>query len=130
LPPEMWPPDRAAFTRYWEEQVGCLSAGDAALGVAKDLLHPANVPWWYQAIMPTARFLTAGLLPGRLRQDFGLEWSDRHERRFHRTMRVLSIAYPKLPPRLRHSYRDYCLNKLNRDLRGNRSANQRQGIRA
>lgn len=130
LPPDMWPKDRAAFARYWQEQLTCLSAGDGALSVAKDLLHPANVPWWYHAIMPTARFLTAGFLPAPLRQDFGLQWSGRHERRFHRTMRVLAFAYPKLPARLRHSYRDYCLNKLDRDLRGNRPASQRQGTSA
>ncbi|WP_457946563.1 oxygenase MpaB family protein [Pseudarthrobacter sp. alpha12b] len=130
LPPDMWPKDRAAFRRYWEEQLGCLRAGEAALQVARDLLHPANVPWWYRGIMPAARFLTAGLLPGQLRQDFGLDWSGRQERRFHRTMRILALTYPRLPQRLRHSYKNYCLNKLGRDLDRNRQPSQRQGISA
>lgn len=130
LPPELWPPDRAAFSRYWDEQLASLSAGEAALQVARDLLYPANVPWWYRGVMPAARFLTAGLLPAQLRQDFGLTWSDRHDRRFHRAMRFLALTYPRLPQRVRHSYRNYCLNRLDKDLSRNRRPRQRQGISA
>jgi uncharacterized protein (DUF2236 family) len=61
--------------------------------------------------MPSARFLTAGLLPDQLRKDFGLAWSDRHERRFNRTFKILAAAYPKLPQGIRHWFKNYCLSQ-------------------
>lgn len=112
LPPDMWPKDREAFTRYYGERMASLRASDAAIRVGRGLLYPKRAALWYRAIMPLARFLTAGLLPEQLRNDFGLPWSRRHERRFHRTMKVLAVAYPKLPQHIRHWFKNYCLAEL------------------
>jgi uncharacterized protein (DUF2236 family) len=112
LPPDMWPKDRAAFNRYYDERMAGLRASDAAIRVGRGLLYPQHAALWYRAIMPFARFLTAGLLPDHLRDDFGLPWSGRHERRFHRTMKALALAYPKLPQGLRHWFKNYCLSEL------------------
>jgi uncharacterized protein (DUF2236 family) len=130
LAPDMWPKDRAAFGRYWEEQLSTLHAEEEGVRVGRGLLFPRHTALWYRAIMPTARFLTAGLLPAQLRQDFGLAWSDRHQRRFDRTWRVLSVAYPILPRGLRHWFKDYCLGELEKDLRRSPQTVRHQGISA
>jgi uncharacterized protein (DUF2236 family) len=112
LPPDKWPKDREEFNRYYDERMANLRASDAAVQVGRGLLYPKRASLWYRAIMPFARFLTAGLLPDHVRQDFGLPWSGRHERRFHRTMKVLAVTYPKLPQGVRHWFKNYCLNGL------------------
>ena len=112
LPAHMWPADREAFGRYWEERLATLRADQAAVQVGRDLLYPAAAPLWYRALMPPARFLTAGLLTEQLRADFGLPWNARSERRFQRTMWALAVSYPRLPRRVRHWAKDYCLGAL------------------
>lgn len=112
LPARMWPEDRAAFARYWEEHLATLRADDAAVQIGRSLLYPAAAPLWYRTLMPPARFMTAGLLTEQLRADFGLPWNARSERRFQRTMAALAVAYPRLPRWVRHWVKDYCLGAL------------------
>lgn len=112
LPAELWPADRAAFDAYYKTLLQSLTANAAAVRVAQGLLHPRGGPLWYRAIMPLARFLTAGLLPDHLRRDFGLPWSAGHSRRFDFTMRCASVLYPRLPQRIRHWFKNYCLGQL------------------
>jgi uncharacterized protein (DUF2236 family) len=112
LPERMWPEDRAAFARYWDGRIRALRADENAVRFGRGLLYPGHTALWYRAIMPFARFLTAGLLPYQLRSDFGLPWSDSRERRFNRTFKILAVTYPKLPQRVRHWFKDYCLDQL------------------
>ncbi|GGH99875.1 oxygenase MpaB family protein [Arthrobacter liuii] len=130
LPASKWPADRAAFAAYWEGQLSTLRAEEAGAGVAHGLLYPKHTALWYRAIIPPARFLTAGLLPEQLREDFGLPWNERRERRFDRTMRILAVAYPRLPVGIRHWFKDYCLRELEKDLRKAARPVQQEGIRA
>ena len=112
LPAELWPADRAAFRVYWNSRIESLNADDAAVRVAHGLLHPKGGPLWYRAVMPFARFLTAGLLPDHLRDGFGLPWSASHGRRFDFTMKCTAVVYPRLPQRIRHWFKNYCLGQL------------------
>ena len=103
MPAELWPPDRAAFRRYFDDTVAALHIDEVTQGVADALLHPSKkAPIWLRLAMPTARLVTAGLLSERLRSEFGLPWSTARERRFERLMTATSIIYPLLPRRLRH----------------------------
>lgn len=101
MPAELWPADREAFRRYWGDTLRALHVDDTARRVARDLLHPVAAPLWIRAAMPAVRFLTAGFLDAGVREAFGLPWSDRRQRRFDRTVRVLAALYPRLPARLR-----------------------------
>ncbi|MDQ0676920.1 uncharacterized protein (DUF2236 family) [Arthrobacter pascens] len=112
LPEELWPENREAFRRYWDGRLQALRADEAAVDVGRGLLYPQGTALWYRTIMPFARFMTAGLLPDQLREDFGLAWSPRHERWFDRTMRFLAVFYPRLPQRIRHCVKNYCLGQL------------------
>ncbi len=126
LPPGMWPADRAAFRRYWDEQIAKLRAEEEGVRVGRGLLYPRHTALWYRAVIPPARFLTAGLLPAQLRHDYGLAWSDRHQRRYDRSWRVIAVAYPRLPRGIRHWFKDYCLAELDKDLRRNPQSVQQQ----
>lgn len=112
LPSELWPADRAAFGSYWESSLRGLETDDISARVARDLLYPQDPRLWQRVVMPLARFLTAGLLPEQLRHGFGLPWSARHARLFDRTMRFSAIVYPRLPRRVRHWPKNYCLDRL------------------
>jgi len=98
VPRASWPGDRAAFARYWDSAT--VEVDDVARGVASALLHPANVPWWMRALMPTVRLATAGLLSPSLRSAYGLELD---ERRYARLVRTLRIVYPRLPRLMREA---------------------------
>lgn len=112
LPAEMWPADRAAFAEYWQGQMDLLRPDEKARRIARDLLYPVRGPALMRLLMPLARFLTVGLLPDHLREGFGFSWKSADARRFDRTMRVLSVLYPRLPQRIRHWPKDYCLGTL------------------
>jgi uncharacterized protein (DUF2236 family) len=98
VPRASWPADRAAFAEYWSS--AAIAVGDDARGVAAALLHPANVPGWMRALMPTVRLVTAGLLTPDLRAAYGLQFD---ERQFDRLVRAARIVYPRLPRRIRHA---------------------------
>jgi uncharacterized protein (DUF2236 family) len=134
LPPGMWPKDRATFKQYWDGRYTTMRAEAPGVRVAHGLLYPKHTAFWYRAIIPPARFLTAGLLPDQLREDFGLPWNSRRQRRFDRTFRILAVAYPKLPQGIRHWFKNYCLAELDKELEKEaelqKEAAQRQGASA
>jgi uncharacterized protein (DUF2236 family) len=98
VPRASWPGSPDEFAQYWSS--AALAVGDEARGVAEALLHPANVPAWMRALMPTVRLATAGLLDPALREAYGLEFD---ERKYARLVRALRIVYPRLPRALRHA---------------------------
>lgn len=112
LPAELWPRDRSAFRSYWEAELAALRVDESTRRVARALLHPMAGPLWLRMAMPLARFVTTGFLHQRLREDFGLRWSRRREQTFHWLMRATAVVYPRLPRRIRHGFRDYCLKQL------------------
>jgi len=73
VPPDVQPPDLAAFRVYMREMVGSLEVTDTARRLADAVLHP-KLPWPASPPMALARELTAGLLPRPLRQQYGLNW--------------------------------------------------------
>ena len=101
MPAGLWPTDRAAFARYWQETLGALSVDATVKRVGRDLLHPAVAPLWIRALMPAVRFLTAGFLDAPVRDAFDLPWGARRQRVFDLSVRVLAAVYPRLPARLR-----------------------------
>jgi uncharacterized protein (DUF2236 family) len=43
------------------------------------VLHQANLPAPMRVLVPAHRLATAGLLPARLREEYGLLWTPLHE---------------------------------------------------
>lgn len=118
VPQDAWPADRAAFRRYWEATLPTLRTGTATRAVARELLLARNAPVWLRAAMPTARLATVALLPDELRAAYGVRLTARNARRFDRWIRMLSVAYPRLPRGIRFAPRDAMMRKLRRSLAG------------
>jgi uncharacterized protein (DUF2236 family) len=112
MPAALWPRDRAAFNRYWQERISELTTDAATRAVVHQLLYPRTGPALLRAAMPLGRLVTVGLLPARVRQLYGLSWNRTLQKRFDRVFRLIAAVYPRLPRRLRHWPKDHYLRAL------------------
>ncbi|MGG5752586.1 oxygenase MpaB family protein [Zafaria sp. Z1313] len=112
MPAGAWPADRAAFRRYWNDAEARLGVDPAVRRVAGELLAARNAPFWIRAAMPVARVLTAGMLPARLREEFGLPYGPWRDRVFRAVLRTAAVLYPRLPRGLRHAPMHHYLRRL------------------
>lgn len=122
MPQDYWPADRAAFQRYWDEQLASLEVTDAARQIVSELFAARSAPWWLRSAMPTARFLTAGLLPAEIRVQLGLDWDGADAVREDRLWRSLAAAYPRLPAGIRHIPARLVVAELTAGSRGTKDA--------
>lgn len=98
MPAELWPPDREAFDDYWRRGLDDAHV-DATVGAyLLDLLDLRMVP------TPVAvpfrrfhRFVATGLLPAPLRDQLGLRWTARDDRRHRRLFRAVGAIGRRLP---------------------------------
>ncbi len=97
VPAERWPTSVVAFDEYWADALERLEVTDDARGVVRDLLHPRFAPLWVRAAMPLVRIVTVGMLPERLRTAYGFAWGPREQRRFQRTVAVVSGVRSVVP---------------------------------
>ena len=116
VPDELWPADRAAFDAYWRHMIATIEVGDAAREIAHDLLHPTQAPLFIKVGMPLERFLTTAWLPERIRQAYGLDWDERHQRRYALMVRAGGPVYRRLPLLLREAPKNFYLRDLRRRL--------------
>jgi uncharacterized protein (DUF2236 family) len=112
MPATLWPSDRTAFTRYWQEHLDRLATDATTRAVVRQLLYPSVGPLLLRAVMPLGRLLTVGLLPPRVRELYGLRWTPALERRFQRVFRLASLVYPRLPRRVRQWPKNHYLRAL------------------
>jgi uncharacterized protein (DUF2236 family) len=105
VPRDLWPPDRDAFGEYWDAGVKQIEMDDvtrpylqsiadmeflvAPLGVFGAPLRPL--------LRPVGRLLTLGYLPQEFRDELGLPWGPRSQRRFDAVMRAYA-AVTRLQP--------------------------------
>jgi len=92
---ESMPADVEAFRRYVDGMVARLEVSDTARGIAAELFRP--VPAVLAPATFAVRELTAGLLPSRIRQQYGLSW-DRHREAALGAICSLSRAFLPLVP--------------------------------
>jgi uncharacterized protein (DUF2236 family) len=117
VPPQMWPADRAAFDRYWEESLDKVHIDDAvreylypiAVTRLRGLRLPGPLRRWSEG---TAQLITTGFLPQRFRDEMRLPWDARRQRRFDRLIAVVRTVNHGLPAVLRQ----FPFNVLLRDL--------------
>lgn len=102
VPPEMWPPDRAAFDQYWQESLAKVHIDDAV----RDYLYPIAAGRMRGVALPGplqrmsddfALLITTGFLPQRFRDEMRLPWDAARQRRFDRLMAVLRTVNRLLP---------------------------------
>lgn len=102
VPPEMWPADRAAFDKYWQESLDQVHIDDTV----REFLYPIAVarirglplPGWVRSPLEQFNLLiTSGFLPQRFRDEMGFTWDDDRQQRFDLVMEVLATVNAMLP---------------------------------
>lgn len=126
VPPEMWPPDRAAFDRYWEESLEQVYIDDSV----REFLYPIAVsrikgvplPDWLRTPLESFNLLiTTGFLPQRFRDEMRLPWDDAQQQRFDRLMAVIGAVNGVLPKVIRQFPFNLMLWDLDRRIKAGRA---------
>jgi uncharacterized protein (DUF2236 family) len=94
IPEGTVPRSLADFNAYMTGMLtgGVIAVGPTARSLAAEILHPR--PWSLKLAGPLFALITAGLLPGGLREAYGLGWSEREEKKF----RLLAVAIRRVLP--------------------------------
>lgn len=111
LPAALWPPDRAAFSRYWDAALASVQIDPPVRAYLQELIRLGYLPWPLRtALAPVNRFLTTGFLPPRLREQLQLPWTERDQRQFETLMRTIAFVNRLLPgPARRFPFNAYLL---------------------
>ncbi|CAN5447108.1 oxygenase MpaB family protein [soil metagenome] len=125
VPTEMWPADRAAFDKYWQESLDQVHIDDAV----RDYLYPiaagrirgARLPRRLQESSENLNLLiTSGFLPQRFRDEMHLPWDPQRQRRFDQLMTLLRTANGILPRHIRQFPFNVLLKDVDRRIRTGR----------
>jgi uncharacterized protein (DUF2236 family) len=125
VPPEMWPPDRAAFDRYWQEQLDNVHIDDTV----RDYLYPIAVGRVRAVTLPESLrrlpeslslLLTSGFLPQRFRDEMHFSWDAAQQRRFDRLIAVLRTLNNVMPRFVRRFPFNVLLWDLDRRIKAGR----------
>ncbi|ETB52383.1 hypothetical protein O974_00045 [Mycobacterium avium 11-0986] len=125
VPPAMWPPDRAAFDRYWEESLAKVHIDDAVreylYPIAANRIRGVWLPGPVRRLTEGfALFITTGFLPQRFRDEMRLPWDATKQRRFDRLIAVLATVNRYLPRFIRQFPFNVLLYDLDRRIRKGR----------
>lgn len=125
MPAEMWPADRAAFDRYWQESLAKVHIDDAV----REYLYPIAVSRTRGVRLPaplqnfsesTALLITTGFLPTKFRDEMHFEWNSGKQREFDRLMRAIRLANNIAPPFVRAFPFNVLLHDVNWRIRTGR----------
>jgi uncharacterized protein (DUF2236 family) len=102
VPEQMWPPDRAAFDRYWQESLDSVHIDDTvreylypiAVSRVKGFRLPGPVQQFNESL---ALLITTGFLPQRFRDEMKLEWTPVKQREFERLITGIRLTNNLLP---------------------------------
>lgn len=102
VPDGAWPATLDAFEDYYATMLADeLRVTPSALAVAASIREP-RVPTALRPAMAPNTLLTFGLLPARLRADYGYDWSAERERSLNLALLALRVAGRVTPRALRH----------------------------
>ncbi|MTE17310.1 oxygenase MpaB family protein [Nocardia aurantiaca] len=100
--PDMWPADRIAFDRYWDENLAKTRIDPTIKAYFEDLIDLKMLPRPFQlAFGGLHRFLVTGLLPPHLRDEMGMTWTPRQDQALARMLRLAGAAESVVPAALR-----------------------------
>jgi uncharacterized protein (DUF2236 family) len=99
IPDQCLPPSLPEFRGYVADMLAGdrLAVDDRARRLAWDVLHPRNVGPVPSASASLLRFVTAGLLPPRLRRAFGLKWGPGRQALLDALSRTTRLLRPVAP---------------------------------
>ncbi|HKP43961.1 oxygenase MpaB family protein [Mycobacterium sp.] len=125
VPEDMWPADRAAFDRYWQDAVDKVHIDDTvreylypiAASRVRGVTLPGPLQRWSEA---AALLITTGFLPQRFREEMRLPWDAAKQRRFDRLIAVLRTVNHLMPRFIRQFPFNVLLKDLDRRIRAGR----------
>lgn len=125
VPPKMWPADREAFDRYWEESLAKVHIDDAVreylYPIAANRIRGVKLPGPIQRLSEGfALMITTGFLPQRFRDEMRLPWDATKQRRFDRLIAVLATVNRYLPRFIRQFPFNVLLHDLDRRIKKGR----------
>jgi uncharacterized protein (DUF2236 family) len=102
VPPEMWPADRAAFDRYWQEQLDKVHIDahvreylySIAVGRVRGVTLPEPLRQLPERL---ALLITTGFLPQRFRDEMHFTWHAAKQRRFEVLIALLRTVNNAMP---------------------------------
>jgi uncharacterized protein (DUF2236 family) len=117
VPEDMWPADRAAFDRYWQESMDKVHIDDTVreylYPIAASRVRGVKLPGPLQRLSEAvALLITTGFLPQRFREEMRLPWNAAKQRRFDRLIAVLRTVNHLMP----RFIRQFPFNVLLKDL--------------
>lgn len=123
--PEMWPVDRAAFDKYWQESLDQVHIDDTvreylypiAAVRMKGLQLPGPLQRWFESF---SLLLTTGFLPQRFRDEMRLPWDAKRQKRFNSVMKLVKAVNRVLPGPLRRFPFNWMLRDLDWRIRTGR----------
>ena len=96
--PDMWPADRAEFSRYWEESLAEVHIDGTIRRYLLSLARLEHIPALVRPVLADRNlFWTRGFLPPPFREQMGLTWSSKEEEDFNRRLRRLGCIDDLLP---------------------------------
>lgn len=113
VPRELWPADRQAFARYWDDTITTLVIPDPIREYLHALTTREHMP---RVLRGSRRFnvwITTGFLPPRLREQMGWAWTDADQARFDKLLRRIGAVQRRLP----RFVREFPFNWMLFDLR-------------
>jgi uncharacterized protein (DUF2236 family) len=97
-----WPVDRASFEEYWSGALREVHMDDVTRAYLRGLASLQFLPAPLARLLgPSHRFLTVGFLPPPFREELGLPWSSRNQRRFERLIARGELLNRRLPTVIR-----------------------------
>jgi uncharacterized protein (DUF2236 family) len=93
----MWPADRAAFRRYWDDTVAGLTIDEPVREYLLALTTRRHMPRMLRGSRRVNLWITTGFLPPRLREQMRLSCSAADQVRFERLLRRIGALQRRLP---------------------------------
>ncbi|MQY19852.1 oxygenase MpaB family protein [Nocardia macrotermitis] len=108
--PEMWPADRAAFQQYWDENIAKRTIDDTVRAYFNEMIDLKWLSFVPRTLFAKVhRFGVTALLPQHLRDQMGMTWTARDERRFTLLLRSISVVWTRMPAVIRAAPLNTCL---------------------
>jgi uncharacterized protein (DUF2236 family) len=99
--PDMWPADRAAFAKYWDEIVAELTIDEPVREYLRALTTREHMPAPLRGSTRFNVWVTTGFLPQPFRDEMNFDWTAADQQRFDRMMRRIGAVSRRLPGPLR-----------------------------
>jgi len=95
------PSSLVEFDQYMERMLtnDALAVGPTAKSLSHNILYAR--PWIFKPAGPLFRFVTAGLLPEKLREGYKLNWNEHKEKTFSLLAKAIRVSLPLVPTPIR-----------------------------